>query len=268
MNPVPFLFCILAAFGCRDSESSSDPVLARVENAALKLSEANADGLWDGLSAEERTSRVEHWISQQSVYERALSEGVDKIPQVALLVEDAKKKIVLDAYFSAVADTIAVSEEETVSFYGEHPELFMRNADTYRLAVVTYANGKSAWQNYALVSRKKFSEAPAKNWMFREVEVIDSLSGRSPGCPVADLKTLEPGKLSPPKVCGKEVKSLVVLSKIDSGTVKPFEEVSDFAGTLALHAKRKRFLSSLKDEIKKAQAIFVYPEGISESAKR
>ncbi len=268
MNPVPFLFCFLAAFGCRNLESSSDPVLARVENAELKLSEANADGLWDGLSVEERTSRVEHWISLQSVYERALAEGVDKIPQVALLVEDAKKKIVLDAYFSAVADTIAVSEEETISFYEEHPELFIRNADTYRLAVVTYANGKSAWQHYASMSRKKFFDPPVKNWMFREVEVLDSLSGRSLGCPSVELKVQELGKLSSPKVCGKEVKSLVVLSKVDSGSVKPFAEVSDFARTLALQAKRKSFLSSFKDEIKKTQAIFVYPEGISESAKR
>ncbi len=258
---------VLAFAGCREMGADLDPVLARVEKSELKLSEVNADGLWDSLSIEERTSRVEHWVSQQSVYERALSEGIDAQADVALLIENAKKKIVLDAYFDKVADTISVSEEEALAYYEEHPEPFMRNADVYRLAVVTYASGKSAWQNYALVARKKMTEAPVKNWMFRKVDTWDSVTTFPLSCPAVQLRTAELGKLSAPKVCGKDVKSVVVLSKLDSGSVKPFAEVSDFAKTLAFYAKRKDLISAFKNEVKNSQVIFVYPEEIAKSAK-
>lgn len=64
----------------------------------------------------------------------------------------------------------------------------------------------------------------------------------------------------------KSLKSVIVLSKVDSGSVRPFADVAEFARTLAANAKRKEFIAAFKDSVKKRQAIFIYPEEISKSA--
>ena len=87
---------ILSVSACKVSDDASDPTLARVENSELKLSEMRKDETWDSLSQDEKFLRVESWLSRASIYEQALAEGVDKLPEVQNLLEDAKKKIVLD----------------------------------------------------------------------------------------------------------------------------------------------------------------------------
>lgn len=256
-------FTILCLVACKES---SDPTLARVENSELKLSEVNGDGRWRTLSEEERNARVEDWISRESVYEKALAEGIEDLPEVRSLIEDAKKKIVLGAYLSKVTDTLSVSEVEVATYYETHPEQFMRNSNVYSVALVTYASATSAWQNYATVAKRQVTAAPEKKWPFRDVEILDSVTAPALDCPAISLENLTVGKFSPPKTCGKLVKSLVVFARIDSGTVKPFAEVSEMARTLAANAKRKDFIAKFKSEIKKRQAIFVYPEEIARSA--
>ncbi|MBP5246326.1 MAG: hypothetical protein J6Z31_00480 [Fibrobacter sp.] len=260
------LSTLLLTFGlvaCKVPGSASDPTLARVENSELKRSEMLAEGPWDSLSLEERTSRVEHWISRESVYERALAEKIDELPEVKRLIEDAKKKIVLGAYFAQVTDTLSVSEAEIAAYYEAHPENFALESNVYNLALVTYMSGNTAWQYYGPATRKKITEAPATNWLVREVESFDSVTVAPFECPVVNLDTLSVGKISPPKTCGKYLKSVIVLAKRDSGSVRPLNEVADLAQVLAANGKRKDFIASFKENIKKRQAIFVYPEEIA-----
>lgn len=254
-------FCLIACKG-----KSSDPTLARVEDSELKLSAVNGDGRWNSLSDEEKNARVEDWVSRESVYEKAVAEGIADLPEVCGLIEDARKKIVLGAYLSKVTDTLSVSEVEVATYYETHPEQFMRNSNIYSVAVVTYANATSAWQNYATVSKRHVTEPPEKKWPFRDVEILDSVTEPSLDCPSVALETLAVGKFTSPKTCGKLVKSLVVFARTDSGTVKPFSEVSEMARVLAANEKRRNFIAAFKSEIKKRQAIFVYPEAIAKSA--
>lgn len=263
---LPTLLLTMGLVACKVSGSASDPTLARVENSELKLSEMQAEGVWDSLSIEERTSRVDHWISRESVYERALEDRVDERPEIKRLIEDAKKKIILGAYFAQVTDTISVSEMEVAAYYDAHPENFALESDVYDLAVVTYMSGTTAWQYYGPATRKMITQAPSKNWLVREVETFDSVTVAPFDCPSVELGTLAVGKISPPKTCGKHLKSVIVLAKQDSGSVRPFADVAELAQVLAANSKRKEFIANFKDDIKKRQAIFVYPEEIAKSA--
>ncbi len=260
---LPTLLLTLGLAACKLPGTASDPTLARVEDAELKLSEMRAADPWDSLSLEERTSRVEHWISRESVYERALSDKVDERPEVKRLIEDAKKKIILGAYFALVTDTLSVSEADIIAYYEAHPENFALESNVYNLAVVTYMSGNTAWQYYGPATRKKITEAPATNWLVREVETFDSVTVAPFECPLVKLDSLGVGKISPPKTCGKYLKSVIVLSKRDSGSVRPLNDVAELAQVLAANGKRKDFIASFKENIKKRQAIFVYPEEIA-----
>lgn len=257
------LVLILGLASCKLPGTSSDPTLARVEDSELKMSEIRAEGPWDSLSLEERTSRVEHWISRESVYERALLDKVDERPEVKRLIEDAKKKIILGAYFAQVTDSLTVSEAEVAAYYEAHPENFALESNVYNLAVVTYMSGNTAWQYYGPATRKKITEAPSTNWLVREVESFDSVTVAPFDCPQVKLDTLSVGKISPPKTCGKYLKSVIVLSRQDSGSVRPLSDVAEMAQVLAANGKRKDFIATFKENIKKRQAIFVYPEEIA-----
>ncbi len=256
---------ILSVSACKVSDDASDPTLARVENSELKLSEMRKDETWDSLSQDEKFLRVESWLSRASIYEQALAEGVDKLPEVQNLLEDAKKKIVLDAFFARAVDTISLTTAEAIDFYEQNPEYFLLDSSIYNLAVVTYASGQTAWQYYGPASRKTIAEAPHKNWLLRDVEIFDSTKTLPLDFPRVDLETLSVGKITPPKTCGKNLKSVIVLSKIASGSVRPFADVAELAQTLAANEKRKKSIASLKNEIKKRQAIFVYPEEIAKT---
>lgn len=261
-----FIFSGLCLVACKNLDDRSDPTLARVENAELKLSALSENGNWDSLPFKARMEQVENWVNRESVYERALADGIEDLPEVKRLLEDAKRKIVLGAYFAQVTDTLSTSESDVAGFYDSHPELFALNANVYDIAVVTYASGSTAWKYYGPMSKKTILEKPEKSWLVRDVESHDSVTVFPLDCPAVDLGQLSVGKITPPKTCGKSLKSVIVLSKVDSGTVRPFADVAEFARTLAANAKRKEFIAAFKDSVKKRQAIFVYPEEISKSA--
>ncbi len=261
-----FILFVLSLVACKNLGERSDPTLARVENAELKLSALSENEGWDSLSFESRMELVENWVNRESVYERALADGVGESPEVKRLLEDAKRKIVLGAYLAQVTDTLSTSESDVAAYYDEHPELFALNANVYDIAVVTYASGSTAWKYYGPMSKKTILSKPEKNWLVRDVESLDSVTVFPLDCPAVDLGLLSVGKITPPKTCGKSLKSVIVLSKVDSGSVRPFAEVADFARTLAASDKRKKFIAAFKDSVKKRQAIFVYPEEISKSA--
>ncbi len=245
-----------------------DPTLARVENSELKLSGLDLETSWDSLSFDARMEAVENWVNRESVYERAMADGIADLPNVKRLLEDAKRKIVLGAYFAQVTDTLSISEAEIAAYYDEHPERFVRTANVYDVAVVTYASGSTAWQYYGPMAKRTIAETPKKNWLVRDVERFDSVTAFPSDCPSVDLKTLAVGKITPPKACGKHLESVIVLSRVDSGTVRPFADVADLAKTLAANDKRKRFIAAFKDSVKKRQAIFIYPEEITKPAIR
>jgi hypothetical protein len=95
------------------------------------------------------------------------------------------------------------------------------------------------------------------------VESFDSVTVAPFDCPQVKLDTLSVGKISPPKTCGKYLKSVIVLSRQDSGSVRPLSDVAEMAQVLAANGKRKDFIATFKENIKKRQAIFVYPEEIA-----
>ena len=257
---------VLCVVSCKNLGESSDPTLARVENSELKLSRLNENGNWDSLPFEARMELVENWVNRESVYERALADGIGDMPEVKRLLDDAKKKIVLGAYFSQVTDTISTLESDVAAYYDEHPGQFAFDANVYDVVVITYTSGSTAWKYYGPMAKKTVLAKPEKNWLVRDVESFDSVTAFPLDCPAVDLGTLSVGKITPPKTCGKNLKSVIVMSKVDSGTVRPFADVADLARTLAANAKRKKFIAAFKDSVKKRQAIFIYPEEISKSA--
>ncbi len=261
-----FILFVLCLVACKNLGESSDPTLARVENSELKLSFLSENGNWDSLPFEARMEQVENWVNRESVYERALADGIGEMPEVKRLLEDAKKKIVLGAYFAQVTDTLSISESDVAAYYDEHPELFALNANVYDIAVVTYASGATAWKYYGPMSKRMILEKPEKSWLVRDVESLDSVTAFPLDCPAVDPGQLAVGKITPPKACGKNLKSVIVISKVDSGSVRPFADVAELARTLAANAKRKEFIAAFKDSVKKRQAIFIYPEEISKSA--
>jgi len=266
----PFIIIAMSALvlvSCKLPWQSSDPTLARVGDTELKLSEMEDLYDWDSLSLDERVDKVEAWVTKQTVYEQALALDVDKKASVHRLLEDARKKIVLDAYFSMLTDTIRISESEIETYYAEHPDVFAFAKEAYSVALLEFAGPKECLRYYHAALKKPAIGIPKTDSLVTKVTVFDSVSAIPFDCPAVDLKDLSIGKPTPPKACKTAFKSVLLLSKSEAGTVRPFSEVHSMAKTLALGEKRKAFISKFKTEAKKGQVIFTYPEEIAKSSK-
>jgi hypothetical protein len=104
--------------GCGVSEGGTPPAAAaRVNADVITVDELE--------TSRRRGETLERLIDQRLKRQRALEQGLERAPQIALALESAKTDILAHAYRQLVAEAQPrPTAEEIRRYYAEHPELF------------------------------------------------------------------------------------------------------------------------------------------------
>ena len=110
-------------FGCAKEPSPDDKVLAKVSNSSITLGEfkariAKLPSYYREIVEKNKKRYLEEMIAEKLFYEEALRRGLNNDKEVADVINDAKKKIVIAKLIkNDVEDKIKVSEDEIAAFY-------------------------------------------------------------------------------------------------------------------------------------------------------
>lgn len=149
--PIVATSLIFALAGCeKPAKTKASPVVASVGEE--KITEAELDfalAKLGHLSPEEakaaRVKLLEAWIDQHLAAQAAKKAGLDKAPNVAMAIEQARRQILAEAYAeSLVKDLPKPTESEIVAYFNQHPELFTQRRLFRVLEIDVDAGGRLA----------------------------------------------------------------------------------------------------------------------------
>ena len=126
----------LAAAGCERAaaDRASSQLVARVNGVEISARELRAAGA-TGLA-----QAVEKVIDRELLVQKALESGLERDPQVAADIDNARREVLAQAYVERAAQARAApTRDEVHAFYAENPALFAerRIYRTRELAVST-----------------------------------------------------------------------------------------------------------------------------------
>ncbi|WP_347987304.1 EpsD family peptidyl-prolyl cis-trans isomerase [Methylomonas sp. AM2-LC] len=138
------LFCVLSISGCgkKNTDKKSGQIVAKVDNDEVSIHQINLalsqskDINKNNLEAA-KTQVAKGLVEQSLVYQQAVADGLDREPQVMLVIEQTKRQILAQAWLEKKSQNgIKPSTEEIQKYYEDHPELFAKHK-TYKIKEVT-----------------------------------------------------------------------------------------------------------------------------------
>ncbi len=127
---LPALGLLLAACSPQQAPQADAKVAARVNGEAITVSRG-------ALSRD----KLEHVIERELLVQKALREGLDRDPEVARQLEEARREALAKAYLDRAGARAAASAAEVARFYDENPALFaQRRIYRYQELVVSGAD--------------------------------------------------------------------------------------------------------------------------------
>ncbi len=114
--------------GCAKEPSPDDKVLAKISNSSITLGDfkariAKLPSYYQNIVEKNRKHYLEEMITEKLFYEEALRRGLNNDREVAEVINDAKKKIVIAKLIkNDVEDKVKVSEDEIAAFYEENKD--------------------------------------------------------------------------------------------------------------------------------------------------
>ena len=113
--------------GCSLRQEDS-PVVASVGDASLTVDQLDSQVPDSEVAAEQRQFFVDNWVRRQLLYQEALAREVDRAPRVRLLVEQARRDLVVAAFLDDLFgdQQIDVSQNEIEMYYHLHADDFRR----------------------------------------------------------------------------------------------------------------------------------------------
>jgi EpsD family peptidyl-prolyl cis-trans isomerase len=121
MRALLILMLALAAAGCGRASADRAPaeLVARVNGVEISARELRAAG------AASLPQAVEKIIDRELLVQKALESGLERDPQVAADIDNARREVLAQAYVERAARASAApSRDEVRAFYAENPALF------------------------------------------------------------------------------------------------------------------------------------------------
>src|SRR5690349_23919639 len=121
MRALLVLMLALAAAGCERAaaDRAQSQIVARVNGVEISARELRAAGAANVAQA------VEKVIDRELLVQKAVEAGLERDPQVAADIDNARREVLAQAYVERAARTRAApSREEVRAFYAENPALF------------------------------------------------------------------------------------------------------------------------------------------------
>ncbi|MDR3323650.1 MAG: EpsD family peptidyl-prolyl cis-trans isomerase [Zoogloeaceae bacterium] len=120
----------LAACGNGQGKKAATQVAVKVNNSEISVHQLNAvlsrvQGVKPEMATQVRQEALGRLVELQLAYDQAVTQKLDRNPDVMLAIEAAKREIVARAYLDQMVSTLPKpGETEIGKYYSEHPELF------------------------------------------------------------------------------------------------------------------------------------------------
>ncbi len=102
----------------------SPGALAQVNRAVLReedLRQLVPNDLSDNITGSEIREILDHWVTTELLYQRAIQEGLDRAPEVADALHQMQRQLLADEYRQRELRTrVRVTNEEIQAYYDEH----------------------------------------------------------------------------------------------------------------------------------------------------
>ncbi len=124
----------LSSVSCKQKEGvkggSSGPVLAKINDTEITLDDFNErlkeyPSVAHGGTVDIETKKgfLDNLIVRELLYQESIRTGLDKEKETADILEEMKKRILVEKFFKKeLEENIKISEEELRKYYDEHPD--------------------------------------------------------------------------------------------------------------------------------------------------
>jgi len=257
----------------KKSEVAPDAVVARVGDVVLtaaqyeKMLEDYPPSSRATVAFGDRNSIIDSWIENEVLYQKALKEGYDKDPETLRLLEQAKRRIIVDVFLRRLYSNIVVTDSEVEDYYNQHIDKFIV-PEQVRFKIILVDNEELAGiLKRALDGGVDFAELAKQHSIDTtrqrggETGFIDRQTcNKLYGPEVEKLAfTLEEGQISDPIKTAKGY-AIIKVEKKRPAITRTLRDVRPFIESALAREKRRLIYSNLVLQLKKTLDVEVHPE--------
>ena len=262
---------LLVWAGCRKQAGTE---VARVGRATLTLEEVNRDipyQLRGTLSAAQKREAAERWLEDELLYQEALRRGIDKEPEISVLLDKVRRDILIASLLERESEAEgAITEEQIVEYYNGHLDDFIRDEPEIwvrHILVETRAQ--------ALDVRSKLQSGVPFESVAREVsvEVESAVNGGDLGYvseEIADaafwkaISSMKPGQISRPILTNMGYHIAEVRGKKEKGTARELDLVRPEIINAILLRTQQVDRELLVNKLRERSSWHLYPERLQD----
>ena len=139
-----FLFSVLT-FHCRDRNTDSSPVVARVGDARLHFNDivrAMPDNPNLEISSIQVQRYVQRWVESELIYQEAQRDGTADQQELQNLVREMTREVIVSAYVEQASEkAVKVTEADINAAYEANIDEFVRTEDEYLMRLILVSRG-------------------------------------------------------------------------------------------------------------------------------
>jgi peptidyl-prolyl cis-trans isomerase C len=254
------LYCAFFLIACKQSSEAEkvSQSIVRVNGQDITIHQLNAQleqaGIQSDANNEVSKKIVNVLIEQQMLTQQAYEAKLDRNPRIMQAIEDAKSKILAQAYLINKMSTVAKPTKTEVSDYlTKHPELFSNRKQYVMNEVVFGVDSAMQIQVQALSKRAQTFEDVTQWLVSNQIEYINKQS-------IYSSESIPPDLLN--KLSNMQIGDLIFIKSDSSNVVSSLQEVKDatisgktaevIAERMISDQRNKQFAD---DEIKRLRSI-------------
>lgn len=214
--------------GCTDKHKPATQVVAKVNNDEISVHQVNNALAQIPHLAPEDTDKARQdvlakLVNQQLAVQQAISQKLDRTPEVMMQIDAANREILTRAYLSRlVAGLTKPSAEDAKKFYDTHPELFAQRR-IYNLQQISIPNPHPAIADLQkMIAGKSMAETEAG--LKAQNIVYTSNSGTRAAEQIALPMLTELAKLQDGQTSIMETPQLAMIVHIEASQLAPVSE--------------------------------------------
>ncbi|MBD3385798.1 hypothetical protein GF407_12835 [candidate division KSB1 bacterium] len=138
---------LVVILSCQRDQKQAE-IIARVRNHTLTVEEVKADlpkhpGL--NISEVQVENYIKRWIEKELVYQEALKNRYDKLPDIQKKLDDIKRDYIVASYLEQLINkNVKVDSTDLMEYYEEKKSEFIRKNDYYQVYLILVSSYQDA----------------------------------------------------------------------------------------------------------------------------
>ncbi len=262
---VMLIAILIAVNACR---KEPEGIVAQVGTEHLTVDElvANVPEEFRGLvSRNHYLDMVRTWIEHEAMYQAALKEGMEADPEYLRLVEENRKKILVDRWLqSKIAEETEVYESEKKTYFESHREQFLRPETVYSFRILKGRDLQHGWAIRRQITLNGF-EHQADYQISKgnhPVVVVRKPLGRVDACLRESIASTKVGTATVPINCEGQIQVVQIDERLYAGASLTYEEVYPQLESIVRREKNRQNVQKLASQAKQERPVLTFFERI------